>query len=186
MNLSVNRREHASAFDVNCAGTYHCLLAAVASGHRRFVNTAPHFSVIGSGYEDADFRITEDAPPHPGVNLYAISKGLGVELCRVFARNHPLEVLCALFYNLPAGGSPAPGAPPDVTPFSVTFPDAAQAILRCVEVGSERLPAGGAFHAFFILAPLPHNKFASRKAREVLGWRAQDSLREYFTRGPRL
>ena len=129
VNLSVNRREHASAFDVNCAGTYHCLLAAVASGHRRFVNTAPHFSVIGSGYEDADFRITEEAPPHPGVNLYAISKGLGVELCRVFSRNHPLEVLCALFYNLPAGGSPAPGAPPDVTPFSVTFPDAAQAIL---------------------------------------------------------
>ena len=73
-----------------------------------------------------------------------------------------------------------------IAALSSLVPDAAQAILRCVEVGSERLPAGGAFHAFFILAPLPHNKFASRKAREVLGWRAQDSLREYFTRGPRL
>ena len=60
-----------------------------------------------------------------------------------------------------------------------------KAILLCVEVykvGSERLAAGSAF----ILAPLPHNKFSSRNAREVLDWRARDTLLEYFTRGSQL
>ena len=121
-------------------------------------------------------------------DVQALSKRLGLELCRVFAKTQPLEVLCALFYNLPPAvpannNTTAPQQAPPPTglpPFSVTFPDAARAIRQCVEVSSGALPEeSGGFHVFFITAPLPHNKFSSRKARRYLGWRALDSLLGY-------
>jgi hypothetical protein len=184
VNLSVDRREHGSAFAVNCAGPYNCLRAALACGHKRFINTTPHFAIAGAGYEDFGFGITEDAPAQPGVGLYALTKGLGLEVCRVFARTRPIEVVNLLFYNLPGGTDPeAAGSPPFMThaSFAVTFPDAARALRRAVEVPSSALP--DAFNAFFISAPLPHGKFSTRKARDVLGWVADDSLRAYFTHG---
>ena len=185
VNLSVNRRDHAEAFKVNTLGTWNALTAAVECGHRRFIFTGPHFSVVGSGYEDADFEITETVPPHPGIELYALTKGLGLEICKVFARTQPIQVLAALFYNLPGGSAcnNADTPPQGITPFAVTFPDAARAIKRCVEVRSAELPPeDGAISVFFISAPLPHGKFSSRKARKYLGWSAVDSMRFYFSR----
>ena len=79
------------------------LMRAVEAGHTRFINTGPHFTITGFTYEDYDFGIVEEVPPHPGLNLYAISKGLGQEICRVFALNHPINVILCLFLSFPAG-----------------------------------------------------------------------------------
>ena len=37
--------------------------------------------------------------PHSGTYLYAITKSLGQEICRVFAEEHDIHVLDFLFYN---------------------------------------------------------------------------------------
>ena len=51
VNCSVVRTEIDLAFDVNVSGTYYALCAAVANGQRRFINTGPHFAVVGQSYE---------------------------------------------------------------------------------------------------------------------------------------
>lgn len=129
-----------------------------------------------------DFGITEGVPAHPGINLYALTRGLGREICAVFARSKPIEVINLLFYSLPGAATPeAAGSPAfmEHSWFAVTFPDAARAVHRSAEVKSASLPDG--FNPFFISAPLPHGKFSTRRAREVLGWAVEDSLRAFFS-----
>ena len=55
VNLSVMRLDRKLAFDVNTKGVYNAILAAVAAKHDRFINTGPHFTVVGTLYDDYDF-----------------------------------------------------------------------------------------------------------------------------------
>ncbi len=102
INCSVLRPDRKIAFDVNTTGTYNGILAAVENGHTRFVNTGPHFTQAGPSYDHYDFDINEEVPLHSGTNLYAHSKSLGQEICRVFAANHPIHVLTSLFLSFRA------------------------------------------------------------------------------------
>ena len=52
VNCAVMRPDRRLAFGVNVLGTYNAISAAVAAGHRRFINTGPHFSIVGQTYED--------------------------------------------------------------------------------------------------------------------------------------
>jgi hypothetical protein len=36
---------------VNTSGTYNAISAAVAAGHKRFINTGPHFTIVGDTCE---------------------------------------------------------------------------------------------------------------------------------------
>ena len=72
--------------------------AAVTHGIPRVINTGPHFTVQGAPYEALDYNIGPDVPPKPSTNLYALSKGLGQEICRIFAEHSDVYVLCYLFY----------------------------------------------------------------------------------------
>ena len=145
VNCAVLRPDRRLAFDVNVLGTYNAVAAAVASNHRRFINTGPHFSIFGNTYEDFDFGLSGTGaahcstesfarvvplaaslskarleqcsariarwhhmlarphaaePSHPGVYLYAITKGIGQEICRVFAENNPqLTVIHLMYYH---------------------------------------------------------------------------------------
>ena len=98
INCTVERRDRQRAFDVNTLGCYNTMRAAVDQGVRRVINTGPHFTVQGPTYENYDYDIGPDAPSHPGVNLYSHSKGIGQEICRVFAEHNDLHLLMLLFY----------------------------------------------------------------------------------------
>ena len=89
----VMRHHPRLSFDVNVRGTYNAIEAAVRHGHRRFVNTWPGATIAGPSYRDLCFDITEDVPPQPGLGLYGFTKGLGQEILRVFAANHPIHVM---------------------------------------------------------------------------------------------
>ena len=45
---------------MNTIGTYNAIASAVENGHRRFINTGPHFTSIGWLYEDFDFDVSPD------------------------------------------------------------------------------------------------------------------------------
>jgi nucleoside-diphosphate-sugar epimerase len=47
VNCAVLRPDRRLAFYVNVLGTYNAISAAAAAGHRRFINTGPHFSIFG-------------------------------------------------------------------------------------------------------------------------------------------
>ncbi|MCB0085830.1 MAG: NAD(P)-dependent oxidoreductase, partial [Caldilineaceae bacterium] len=99
INLAVLRQDRQLAFDVNTLGCYNMMCAAVAHGIRRVINTGPHFTVAGPSYESFDFGLNPDMPAQPGTNLYALTKGLGQEICRVFSTEHDVYVQTYLFYN---------------------------------------------------------------------------------------
>ena len=122
INCSVLRPDRKIAFDVNATGTYNGILAAVENGHTRFVNTGPHFTQAGPSYEHYDFDINEEVPLHSGVGLYAHTKSLGQEICRVFAANHPIHVLTTLFLSFRDAEPSTEQLGSGTNPFSVTFP----------------------------------------------------------------
>ena len=83
--------------------------------------------------EDYDFDISPEIPAHPGLSLYSLSKGIGQEICRVFAVNHPIHVILFLFLSFPAADEPDTFGQ-GTNPFSVTFADAATCIRKMLEV----------------------------------------------------
>lgn len=184
VNLSVLRPDRKLAFDVNTRGNYNMMVAARQHGIRRVITTGPHFQLVGPQYESWDFDLNPEMPPAPGTRLYALSKSLGGEICRVFSDTYGIEVLTMLFYNMRHPDTlqvrkPAPAdrrTPPhgDFTPFTVAWPDGGEAIRCAVEVESARLASR--CETFFVFADLPHRKFVNEKTRQVLGWRPRYQL----------
>jgi nucleoside-diphosphate-sugar epimerase len=179
INLSVLRPHRKIAFDVNTMGNYNIMRAAVKHGIRRVINTGPHFTIQGAPYEGWDYGIGPEVPPKPGTNLYALSKGLGQEICRIFTAHHDVYVLCYLFYIF--------CNPDDVKPhrrdwpFLVTWRDAAASFLPGLEIPLERLASK--CEAFNVFANRPHGKFSNEKAKRVLGWEPKDDLVQTYTKG---
>lgn len=183
VNCSVLRPHRRIAWDVNTVGTYNAIRVAVDMGHERAINTGPHFTITGEPYHAYDFGIVEEVPAHAGTSLYALSKSAGQEICRIFAEQYPIHVLCMLFLNFCATDPEDPryaGRHRGLIPFSVTFPDAARAIRCALEADVASLPSRN--EVFFVTADLPHGKYSNDKARRLLGWRPQDSLETFYRR----
>ena len=178
VNCSVLRPDRKLAFDVNTTGTYNGIRAAVAQGQSRFVNTGPHFTQVGPSYESFDFEINEEVPLHSGTNLYAHSKSVGQEICRVFAANYPINVLTTLFLSFRNAQPEDEQLGGDTNPFSVTFPDAARAIRKCLEIDLQTLPSR--CEIFHITTDTPHGRYSNAKARRLLDWAPQDLLEGYW------
>ena len=87
VNLSVLRPHRIVAFDVNAVGCYNAMRAAVEHKINKVINTGPHFTIAGPTYEDFDFNINPEIPSQSGTGLYAHTKSLGQEICRVFSEN---------------------------------------------------------------------------------------------------
>ncbi len=172
INLSVLRPHRKVAFDVNTLGCYNVMRAAVKYGIRRVINTGPHFTVQGESYVDWDYHIGPDVPPKPGTNLYALSKGLGQEICRIFTSNFDVYVLCYLFWSF--RDHDASSEPVHDRSFMVTWRDAADAFLPGLKIGLESLPSR--CEVFDILGDRPHGHFENGKARRILGWQPRDGL----------
>ena len=181
INCAVVRYDRQLAFDVNLKGCYSVMAAAVHHGIKRVINTGPHFAIAGATYEDFDFLLSPDMPPQPGTNVYALTKSLGQEVCRVFTENHDVYVLTLLFYHfrehndLSAEGQ-------DIKPFSVVWSDAAEAFSCALDLELDSL--NSRCETFYVFADLPHSKFSNEKAKRVLGWRPRHRL-EQFWRKPR-
>ena len=175
INCTVERRDRQRAFDVNTLGCYHVMRAAVDTGVRRVINTGPHFTVQGPSYEGFDYGIEPDAPSHPGVNLYAHSKGIGQEICRVFAENNDLHVLMLLFYIFRADDDKVFNHP-----HLISWEDSAQAVRCAIDVDLATMPSR--CEVFSILCEQPHRRFSNKKARYFLGWEPKDDLSRHWTR----
>ncbi len=177
INLSVLRDHRKIAFDVSTRGCYNVMTAAVTHGVRRVVNTGPHFTLAGATYERFDYDVGPDIPAQPGTNLYALTKSLGHEICRVFTRNHDVYVMGLFFYNFRPEESQLGQ---DLTPYSVTWEDTGRAFASALSVDLETLPSR--WESFFVFADLPHHKFSNEKVKRLLGWRPTQDLREFWTK----
>ena len=118
----------------------------------------------------------DDAPFRAGANLYFHTKYLGMEICRVFAQNHGLEVAALLFSQF-VNPAQAQGERARLSPAGVSWDDAARAVRRAVEL--PHLPAP--FQVLRIIGDLPHGKFSNARARRVLDWAPRDSLLHLWT-----
>ena len=177
VNLSVLRWDRQIAFDVNARGCFNVMTAAVKHGIRRVINTGPHYSFAGPTYETLDYEIGPDIPPQPGTRLYAISKSLGQEICRVFTEVHDIHVIMLLFYNFRCPDDHSADGQ-DFTPFTVSWGDAGQAFRPALSIDLDKLPSK--CEVFNIFADIPHQKFSNEKAKRILGWQPVDQLDQFW------
>ena len=178
VNCAVLRHDRRLAFDVNTLGTYNAIRTAAEMGHERFVNTGPHFTVTGPQYTQYDFALSESVPPHASPILYALTKSLGQEICRVFTEHYPIHVLTLLYVRFAA---PAPDEEGEgINSFAVTYADGGRAVRCALEADLAALPSR--HEIFYILDDLPHGQYSNEKARRLLGFRPQDSLERYWRR----
>ncbi len=189
VNLSVLRPDRQLAFDVNTMGNYAMMMAAREHRIKRVINTGPHFQLVGQQYEEWDFDLNPDMPPAPGTRLYAHTKALGSEICRVFSEHHGIEVLTLMYYNMKhtwnlGGPEQEPVYHEDMVPFSTAWQDCGTAVRAAVEVPSERLASN--YEAFFIFPDLPHRKFNNEKTRRVLGWKPRYHVEALWNKETRL
>jgi hypothetical protein len=172
VNLSVVRTHSVLAFRVNTLGCYHILQAAARWKIRRVINTGPHFTVAGPTYEGFDDRIGPDIPPHPGTQLYPLTKSLGQEICRALSQTHDIYVQEYLFYSLQ--DAPAFKAGAGGVPFVVSWSDAAEVFRLGLEIDLAKLPSK--CEVFFILGDCPQGKFLNEKAKQILGFAPKDDV----------
>jgi nucleoside-diphosphate-sugar epimerase len=179
INVSVVRHHLAPAFDVNLVGAYNVAKAAVELGIRRIIHTGPlHVSLDHNADFWWDFGVPDDAPLHPGGDLYAVSKFLGGEVTRIFAEEHGLEVVTFLYCHFMPGDG---GEHPDGSgcwPFVTSWEDCGEAFLYGLRVPSLPRP----YEPFFICADTPHAKYPPHKAKRLLGWEAKDRFERLWTR----
>ena len=131
----------------------------------RIINTGPHFQVAVQLYENYDHEITPDIPPQPGVNIYAISKALGQEICEVFTeKNEFIFLQTLLFYNFydeellkPNDKKGDDNTGKDLTPFSVRWEDAAEALKLALEIELNKLSTRSEKYFIFADSPLTIN-----------------------------
>lgn len=181
VNCSVQRTDRRGAFDVNSRGAWNAVRTAVEMGHERFINTGPRFTIVGPSYLDFDFGICEEIPPHSGTGLYALTKSLGQEICRIFAEQYPVHVLTLLFSSFVEPMPPGP-PPASMNPFAVTFADAARGVRCALEADLARLPSR--CEVFFMTVDLPQDQVRAGKARRLLGWEPQHRLDAYTRKPP--
>ena len=187
INLSVYRNNRDLAFNVNTLGTYNMMKAAEEHNIPRIINTGPHFVLAGPSFETYDFNINSNIPNQPGVNIYALTKSLGNEICKIFADNNDfIYIQTLLFYHLYSeelilGGSDKKfdKLRDSLNPFSVTWEDAAMAIKLALEIELEKLDSRA--ETYFISEDLPHTKFMNSKAKNKLGWIPSNKLKPLWS-----
>ena len=157
-------------------GTFQLLKAAVARGIGRVVFQST-INITGPSWDN--WRITEEELPRPGVGGYSLGKTLAEELCRSFARVHPLTIAVIRFggvFTLEESGRES--AAPDrhgVPSSCVERRDIAQAYHLALT-----RPLPRPFEIFHIFHARPGDCFPIDKARRILGFEPQYNCEELW------
>jgi nucleoside-diphosphate-sugar epimerase len=179
INLTVVRPHPVLAFTVNMVGAFNVAKAAVECGLKRLIHTGPFHTALNHKADSwHDFGVPSDIPLHPGDDLYALSKYLGGKITEVFAERCDLEVLTFLF----CGFRPSRILPEEhgkgVSAFMTSWEDTGQALAHGLR--ASQMPS--LYEQFLICSELPHNKYRVDKAKQLLGWEAQDTFEELYTK----
>ena len=178
VNLSVLRRDRRIAWDVSTRGCYNMMQAAVTHGIRRVINTGPHFTVAGPNITECfDFGIGPDIPPQSGTNIYAITKSMGLEICRVFTQHHDINVQSYLFYHFKDPTTIQPGE--HYAPYVISWENAAEVFTVGLEIKLDALPSR--FEVFYAFADMPHGKFSNEKTKRILGFQPRRDVEKLWT-----
>tara|TARA_Y100000588_G_scaffold342171_1_gene386790 strand:- start:4194 stop:4994 length:801 start_codon:yes stop_codon:yes gene_type:complete len=179
INVTVLRPVLVPAFGVNTIGAYNVMRAAVECGIKRVIHTGPrHTHLDFEGDYFSDFDVPDEAPLHPGSDLYALTKYLGGEIVRVFAERHGIEVITFLYCSF------RPADPPDtpdgsgVHPFAIAWEDTGEPFLHALR--TEKLTR--AYEVIDICTPLPHGKYGTDKAERILGWKPRHRFERLYTK----
>ena len=180
INLTVVRPHPVLAFTVNAVGAYNVAKAAAACGVKRLIHTGPFHTSLGHNADYwNDFEVVDDVPLHPGDDLYALSKYIGGEITRVFARCRGLEVVTFLYCGFRPGQVLPEERGRGVGSFTVSWEDTGRAFLH----GLQAPPMPRPYEVFFICSTTPDRKYLADKARTLLGWEALDTFEEMYRRG---
>ena len=179
INVSVLRHDLVPAFGVNTIGAYNVMKAAVACGIQKVVHTGPRHTRLGfEGDYWPDFGVPDEAPLHPGSDLYALTKCLGGEIVRTFAEAHDLDVITFLYCSFrPADGGSSPDGS-GVHPLAISWEDTGTPFVNALR--ADRLP--NRYEVFDVLADLPHGKFGTRKLERLLGWKPSHNFERLYSR----
>ncbi|MDE0182514.1 MAG: NAD(P)-dependent oxidoreductase [Caldilineaceae bacterium] len=178
VNLSVLRRDRQIAWDVSTRGCYNMMQAAVTHGIRRVINTGPHLTVAGRNITECfDFGIGPDIPPQSGTYIYAITKAMGQEICRVFTLHHDISVQTYLFCHFVDPRSSRLGD--KRVPYAVSWENAAEAFTLGLDIDLDALPSR--CEVFFVFADMPHGKYSNEKAKRILGFQPRRNVELLWT-----
>ena len=179
VNVSVLRPDPVLAFHVNMIGAYNVMEAAVECGIRKIIHTGPQLVSNGATYDyHFDHPVPDDAPHHPGTQLYFMTKYLGGEIVRTYAERHDLDVQCHVYcaFRPGDGGEAEDGS--GCNPFTTSWEDVGEAF-RC---GLAADPMPRPYEVFHICADLPHNQYPPTKAERLLGWKAKHRFERLWQR----
>lgn len=177
INVSVLRHDLVPAFQVNTIGAYNLMKAAVECGIKRVIHTGPRHTRLGfEGDYWYDFDVPDEAPLHPGQDLYALTKLLGGEVVRVFAEKYDLEVLCFLFTSFRPGDGGDASDGSGVHPLTIAWEDTGDPFRLGLQVDS--LPS--CYEVFDMTVDLPHGKFGTGKAQRLLGWQPKYNFERLY------
>jgi uronate dehydrogenase len=154
-------------FDVNVKGTANVLEAARRAGVRRFVYTSSLMVVWG--YEAPEW-VAGDAPPRP-IGTYAVTKYLGEELCRHYARTFGMSIVC-LRIPKPIDRDDAAWKGRLIRPQWLAFADLVQAYRRAVTA------PGVGFEVVTVVGESSRRRWDLSRAERILGYRPTVRLEE--------
>jgi nucleoside-diphosphate-sugar epimerase len=155
------------------------LKAALARKITRFVFQST-INITAPSWDN--WRLVEDELPRPETNDYTLGKTLAEEMCRSFARVHPITIAVIRFggvFTLEEDGHEF--AAPDLHPIPSTCVERRD-IAQAYHLALTR-PLPSRFEAFHIFHRRPGQRFPTDKARNVLGFEPEYNCEELWKRG---
>ena len=155
-----------SEMGLGVRGTFHLLKSAVDLGIKRviFQSTINIIEVSSDTW-----RTTEEERPRPGIEEYTLSKTLIEEMCRGFARVHPLTIAVFRIGGVPTleepGHEKAHPALHYIPSSCVERRDLAQAYGLALT-----RPLPSRFEVFHIFHERPGSRYPIDKAKTILGY----------------
>ena len=173
LNLCVVRNDPVISWEVNTRGVENISRALVEHGITRAIHTGPQ---VARHWFDHDFRV-DDVPLAPGTHPYLLTKFLGMEISRAYAREYGIDTVWFLFNLL--GPRPVHHVErASYPPFTVVWEDLVNACRLAYEV--EDLPDH--YQWFNLNSYLGHGKYSVDKARRILGYEVGERVERYFNR----
>ena len=172
-NFTVNRPHPVLSFAVSTTGAFHVMKVAAEVGIKKVLHTGPELVISDYGHE---FDIGE-VPQRPGPGYYSLTKMLGMEICRAYARTHGIQTICYQFNGL--GPKPERAVQgQDFPPFTITWEDLVQACRLALDI--EVVPDD--YQAFNLHSYMGQGKYNIDKARRLLGYEPSEPVERYYRR----